>query len=77
MVCIGLFLETDGRGTIPEILAECNELGDYLNCLVCNINTPGLASSAPSGCVTPLKKKNHLGFFFPESIAISGTMAKG
>lgn len=25
--------------TFPENLAECNELGDYLNCLACNINT--------------------------------------
>lgn len=25
--------------TSPEHLAERNELGDYLNCLACNINT--------------------------------------
>lgn len=76
MVCVGLFLETNGRGDLfPESLAERNELGDYLNCLACNINTPGLASSVPSGCVTFLKKIIW-DFFFPESIAISGTMAK-
>lgn len=42
--------------TFPKNLAELNELGDYLNCLACNINTRGLASSVPSGCVTFLKK---------------------
>lgn len=48
----------------PENLAERNELGYYLNCLACNINTPGLASSVPSGCVTFLKKIIWDFFFF-------------
>lgn len=60
--------------TFLENLAERNELGDYLNCLACDINTRGLASSVPSGCVTFLKKI--IWDFFSESIAISGTMAK-
>lgn len=60
--------------TSPEHPAERNELGDYLNCLACNINTGGLASSVPSGFVAFLKKI--ILDFFSESIAISGTMAK-
>lgn len=49
--------------TSPEYLAKRNELGDYLNRLVCNLNTRGLASSAPSGFMAFLKK-NHLGLIF-------------
>lgn len=36
------------KRTSPEHLAECSKFEDYLNC---NINTQGLASSVPSGCV--------------------------
>lgn len=50
--------------TSPEHLAERSELGDYLNCLACNINTPGLASSVPSGFVAFLKKSFWFGFVF-------------
>lgn len=39
------------KRTSPEHLAECSKFEDYLNCLVCNITTQGLASSLPSGCV--------------------------
>lgn len=55
--------------TFPENLAERNELGDYSNCLACNINTRGLASSVPSGCVTFLKKKP-FGIFFQNPLQL-------
>lgn len=56
--------------TFPENLAERNELGDYLNCLACNINTRGLASSIPSGCVTFLKKIIWDFFFFQNPLQL-------
>lgn len=57
--------------TSPEHFAQRNELGVYLNGLACNVNTRGLASSAPPGFVAFLQK-----IIFSESVAISGTMAK-
>lgn len=60
MLYIGVFLV---ERTSPVHPAEDNELGGYLNCLACNMNTRGLASSVPSGFVAFLRKRKSFWIF--------------